>query len=146
MSQFASFHNTMLQAPSAKQHLCEEQFPPPTVKNLLIDNIFGFTNPDGTYHEELVYTRDAQTLDAQLDNLKDKWDCSEHQAFTDHKSHNPGFHLCRFSCFKTEYFCQCTLRTLREDIGHGCPPGKILGVAVLQNHFIQMTVSPLMLT
>ena len=53
-----------------EQHLCEEQFPPPTVIKLFVGNIFEFTNSDGTYHEELVDSRDAQTFDVQLDDLK----------------------------------------------------------------------------
>ena len=55
-----------------EQHLCEEQFPPPTVIKLLVSDIFEFTNSDGTYHEELVDSRDAQTFDAQLNSLKEK--------------------------------------------------------------------------
>ena len=54
-----------------EQHLCEEQFPPPTVIKLFVGNIFEFTNSDGTYHEELVDSGDAQTVDVQLDDLKE---------------------------------------------------------------------------
>ena len=53
-----------------EKHLCEKQFPPPTVIKLLVGNIFRSTKSDGTYHEELVDSRDAQTFDAQLDDLK----------------------------------------------------------------------------
>ena len=47
-----------------EQHLCEEQFPSPTVIKLLVSDMFEFTNSDGTYHEELVDSEEAQTFDA----------------------------------------------------------------------------------
>ena len=53
-----------------EQHLCEEQFPPTVIK-LLVGDIFEFTHSDGTYHEELD-SRDAQTFDAQFNDLKER--------------------------------------------------------------------------
>ena len=49
-----------------EKYLCEKQFPPTVIK-LLVGDIF---KSDGTYHEELVDSRDAQTFDVQLDDLK----------------------------------------------------------------------------
>ena len=103
-----------------EQHLREEQFSPAIIK-LLVGDIFGYTYSDGTYHEGLVDSCDAETFDAQLKDLKEKWDHHEKEAFSDRKSHDPKFHIW-FSRFKAEDFRQCTLRPLREDIGLGCPP------------------------
>ena len=98
----------------------EEQFPPAAIKRIVGD-IFGHTYSDGTYSEGLVDSCDPETFDAQLADLKPKWDRHEKQAFSDRKSHDPAFHTW-FSKFKAEDFRQCTLRSLREEVGLGCPP------------------------
>ena len=103
-----------------EQHLREEQFPPAAIK-LIVGDIFGHTYSDGTYNEGLVDSCDPETFDAQLADLKPKWDHHEKQAFSDRKSHDPAFHTW-FSKFKAEDFRQCTLRSLREEVGLGCPP------------------------
>ena len=109
--------------------------PHPTVSNLLIGDIIWIYQPRWHIPWGVGWQQGCTNIwCSQLNDLKEKWDCYEHQAFTDLKSHNPGFHLW-FSCFKTA-------------IAHCVLLGKILGVAVLQNHFIQMIVimSPLMLS
>ena len=45
-----------------EQHLREEQFPPAVIK-LLVGDIFGYTYSDGTHHEGLVDSCDAETFD-----------------------------------------------------------------------------------
>ena len=101
-----------------KQHLREEQFSLAIIK-LLVGDTFGYTQSDGTYHEGLVDSCDAETFDAKL--KEEKWDHQEKEAFSDCKLHDPKFHTW-FSRFKAEDFCQSTLHPLREDIGLGCPP------------------------
>ena len=59
-----------------EQFLCEEQFPPAIIK-LLVGDIFGSSYSDNTYHEGLVDSCDAETFDAQLSDLKEKWDHHE---------------------------------------------------------------------
>lgn len=82
---------------------------------------FGWCKADGTYHEGLVDTCDIQSFDLNLARLEQKWNEQEQLAFTDRKSHKPSFHAW-FSKFKADDFRDCTLRTLREDVGLGSPP------------------------
>ncbi len=102
-----------------EQHLREEQFPPAAIK-MIVGDIFGRTS-DGIYNEGLVDSSDMESFDVQLRDLKTKWDQHEKEAFYDRKSHDPTFHSW-FCKFKAEDFRQCTLRSLREDVGLGCPP------------------------
>ena len=96
-------------------HLHEQHFPISTAKEYIHD-IFGWCETSGTYHEGLVDCCDSTAFDATLISLKERWDEMEIDAFSDRKSYKPQFHEW-FVKWKSEDFCNCTLRNLREDLG-----------------------------
>ena len=85
------------------------------------NDIFGWTETCGLYHESLVDSAIIATFNVSLFSLKDKWDKMEVDAFSQHKVHKLAFHQW-FLKYKAENFHHCTLRSLREEIGLGSPP------------------------
>ena len=101
-------------------HLRDNHFPEKLIAEYNND-IFGWTETCGLYHEGLVDSANIATFDASLFSLKDKWDKIEVDAFSQHKVHKPAFHQW-FLKYKAEDFRHCTLQSLREEIGLGSPP------------------------
>ena len=100
-----------------ERHLREKQFPADTIREYNHD-VFG---SGGTYHEGLVDCPDISAFNSAIEALEERWNCLESVAFSDRKSHQPGFYSW-FIQWKAEDFRHCTLRSLREDIGLGSPP------------------------
>lgn len=103
-----------------EMHLRDKQFPQKTIKEYIHD-IFGWAETNSTYHEGLVDSVDAISFDTSLATLESKWNQMEQDAFHDRKSHKPNFHAW-FSRYKADEFRDCTLRSLREELGLGSPP------------------------
>jgi hypothetical protein len=89
--------------------------------NEYIQDIFGWSEKDGIYHEGLVDCENQESFYVKLEALKMKWNEVEAATFSDKTTHVPKFHEW-FMQFKAEEFAQCTLRSLREIIGLGSPP------------------------
>lgn len=105
---------------NVESHLRDRQFPQCFVKKYVHD-IFGYTDPDGIYHEGLVDCCDDKAYDDLLASMEVVWNEREHHAFSDHKSHKPEFHSW-FMKYKAKEFREHTLRSLREAVGLGSPP------------------------
>lgn len=101
-------------------HLRDKHFPTSTALKY-VHEIFGWTDHDGCRHKGLVDCFNAEAFDTQLKSLEESWNDREVAAFADRLAYVPEFHAW-FVKYKAEEFCLHTLRSLREDVGLGCPP------------------------
>ena len=63
-----------------EKHLREKEFSSNSIKEYVHD-IFGYTYPDGTYHEGLVDCCSTEEYDKLLSSLEDNWNQREQQVF-----------------------------------------------------------------
>ena len=92
-------------------HLKDNHFPDTAVKEYIHD-LFGWQESDGTVHEGLVDSCNAEQFNKNLRLLADKWNSLEKTTFTDQKHTSPTFIVSLLNK-KQKY---------REDVGLGCPP------------------------
>ena len=97
-----------------------KQFPQSSI-NEYIQEIFGFVDSDNAVHKGLVDSYTSEEFDVRLQALQFKWDSRELKCFASHKSHSPLFYMW-FTKHIADICRNHTLRSLREDVGLGCPP------------------------
>ena len=101
-------------------NLKDKHFPAKVV-NEYIREVFGWADTDGTVHEGLVDSYTAEDFDQHLADIQPTWDCREAEAFSNLKDYSPVFHTW-FTTNVADIYRNHTLRSLREDVGLGCPP------------------------
>ena len=105
---------------NVETYLRDKQFPQNAI-NEYTQEIFGFVDSDNAVHEGLVDSYTSEEFDVCLQALQVKWDNRELKCFVSHKSHSPLFYSW-FTKHIADIFRNHTLRSLREDVGLGCPP------------------------
>ena len=105
---------------NVETYLRDKQFPQSAI-NEYTQEIFGFVDSDNTVHEGLVDSYTSEEFDVRLQALQFKWDSRELECFASPKSHSPLFYMW-FSKHIADVCRNHTLRSLREDVGLGCPP------------------------